>query len=94
MRLPSSTPAATIAGSRIPNSKTLKVQLWDTVRVEGAHTLLSRTDHLVNLPHTGWARTIQKRDAKLLQRCLWRRDRLRYHLVRFSGLPTPDVYRC
>lgn len=32
MRLPSSTPAATIAGSRIPNSKTLKVQLWDTVR--------------------------------------------------------------
>ncbi|ORY89425.1 P-loop containing nucleoside triphosphate hydrolase protein [Leucosporidium creatinivorum] len=34
MRLPSSTPAATIAGSRIPNSKTLKVQLWDTAGQE------------------------------------------------------------
>ncbi|GAA5865652.1 hypothetical protein JCM1840_003204 [Sporobolomyces johnsonii] len=34
MRLPSSTPAASIAGGRIPNSKTLKVQCWDTAGQE------------------------------------------------------------
>ncbi|CEQ39511.1 SPOSA6832_01037, partial [Sporobolomyces salmonicolor] len=34
MRLPSSTPAASIAGGRIRNSKTLKVQCWDTAGQE------------------------------------------------------------
>ncbi|KAK4053936.1 hypothetical protein OIO90_003773 [Microbotryomycetes sp. JL221] len=34
MRLPSSTPTTSIAGSRAPNSKTLKVQLWDTAGQE------------------------------------------------------------
>ncbi|KAL8279213.1 hypothetical protein RQP46_008469 [Phenoliferia psychrophenolica] len=34
LRLPSSSPAAEVAGTRIPNSKTLKVQLWDTAGQE------------------------------------------------------------
>ncbi|KAI5480576.1 hypothetical protein MNV49_000272 [Pseudohyphozyma bogoriensis] len=34
LRLPSSTPAAEVAGTRVPFSKTLKVQLWDTAGQE------------------------------------------------------------
>ncbi len=34
MRLPSTAPQAVSAGGRVPNSKTLKVQLWDTAGQE------------------------------------------------------------
>lgn len=62
MRLPSSTPAATIAGSRVPNSKTLKVQLWDTVSLPTAFSMLleignSSSSFVVRLVKSGFDRS-------------------------------------